>query len=527
MTLQQLKYVSMVERCGSFSKAAQKLYVSQPSVSNLVHGLEEELHITIFQRTPSGVVITNEGRELLKLGNKLLRDADYIDEYFHAGGEGRRPSLLVSSQHYDFVVAAFEDFVAQAEDDRYTQGLNQNQTSVVIDDVRRQYSDLGVLFMSDVNRRHMEKTLEDNDLAFHPLLRSRPHAFMSHSHPLAQRTSVTPEELMDYPCIVYEQSADSPAFYSEEMLLPNFYPPRVVYISDLYVSTALRPIEEAFLRHLTHQMEMAKASGMGAVSGALFAELQCGDHAIFTRAKYSGTEDVTSDWLPRFGIQHDVFDAADLSQLEPLIKPNTKVIYVESPANPTMVLVDIAAVAEIAHRYGVKVFVDNTFATPYNTRPLELGADVVIHSLTKYMGGHGDILGGAVVSNDTEFLRRCRLGTLMHFGAVIAPFTAFLVCRGLKTLGVRMRQYNESALKVARWLEAAPRVEIVRYPMLESNPQYDIARRQMKGGSGMLSFDVKGWLEAAGITDGMIRMSVGLEDPDDIIADLDQALAHV
>ena len=110
MTLQQLKYVSMVERCGSFSKAAQKLYVSQPSVSNLVHGLEEELHITIFQRTPSGVVITNEGRELLKLGNKLLRDADYIDEYFHAGGEGRRPSLFVSSQHYDFVVAAFEDF---------------------------------------------------------------------------------------------------------------------------------------------------------------------------------------------------------------------------------------------------------------------------------------------------------------------------------------------------------------------------------------------------------------------------------
>ena len=330
---------------------------------------------------------------------------------------------------------------------------------MVIDDVRRQYSDLGVLFMSDVNRRHMEKTLEDNDLAFHPLLRSRPHVFMSHSHPLAQRTSVTPEELMDYPCIVYEQSADSPAFYSEEMLLPNFYPPRVVYISDLYVSTALmrscnaydigtgvisprlarevacvaidtadtvdigwigirgkelRPIEEAFLRHLTHQLEMAYASGMGAVSGALFAELQCGDHAIFTRAKYSGTEDVTSDWLPRFGIQHDVFDAADLSQLEPLIKPNTKVIYVESSSNPTMVLVDIAAVAEIAHRHGVKVFVDNTFATPYNTRPLELGADVVIHSLTKYMGGHGDILGGAVVSNDTEFLRRCRLGTLMH-----------------------------------------------------------------------------------------------------------------
>ena len=310
------------------------------------------------------------------------------------------------------------------------------------------------------------------------------------------------------------------------------------------------------------------ASGMGAVAGALFAALQCGDHVIFTKAKYSGTEDITSDWLPRFGIEHDSFRADHLEELEPLIKPNTKVIYVETPANPTMVLVDLAEVAKIAHRHGVKVFVDNTFATPYNTNPLDLGVDVVIHSLTKYIGGHGDLLGGAVISNDTEFLRQCRLGTLMHFGAVMAPFTAFLICRGIKTLGVRMRQYNENALKIARWLEADPRIETVRYPFLESNPQYDIAKKQMRGGGGMITFDVKGGLEAgkkfinslklctlavslgdtetlveqaaamthtmipkevreaAGITDGMIRMSVGLEDPDDIIADLDQALGH-
>ena len=310
------------------------------------------------------------------------------------------------------------------------------------------------------------------------------------------------------------------------------------------------------------------ASGMGAVAGALFAALQCGDHLIFTKAKYSGTEDITSDWLPRFGIQHDSFRADHLEELEPLIKPNTKVIYVETPANPTMVLVDLAEVAKIAHRHGVKVFVDNTFATPYNTNPLDLGVDVVIQSLTKYIGGHGDLLGGAVISNDTAFLRQCRLGTLMHFGAVMAPFTAFLVCRGMKTLGVRMRQHNDNALKIARWLESDPRIETVRYPFLESNPQYDIARKQMRGGGGMISFDVKGGLEAgkkfinslklctlavslgdtetlveqaaamthamipkevreaAGITDGMIRMSVGLEDPDDIIADLDQALGH-
>ena len=310
------------------------------------------------------------------------------------------------------------------------------------------------------------------------------------------------------------------------------------------------------------------ASGMGAVAGALFAALKCGDHVIFTKAKYSGTEDITSDWLPRFGIEHDSFQADHLEELEPLIKPNTKVIYVETPANPTMVLVDLAEVAKIAHRHGAKVFVDNTFATPYNTNPLDLGVDVVIHSLTKYIGGHGDLLGGAVISNDTEFLRQCRLGTLMHFGAVMAPFTAFLVCRGMKTLGVRMRQHNENALKIARWLEADPRIETVRYPFLESNPQYDIANKQMRGGGGMISFDVKGGLEAgkkfinslklctlavslgdtetlveqaaamthtmipkevreaAGITDGMIRMSVGLEDPDDIIADLDQALSR-
>ena len=311
---------------------------------------------------------------------------------------------------------------------------------------------------------------------------------------------------------------------------------------------------------------VAYASGMGAVAGALFALLKTGDHAIFTRAKYSGTEDITTDYLPRFGIEHDCFDAADLAQLEPLIKPNTKVLYLESPANPTMVLVDIAAAAEIAHRHGVKVVVDNTFATPYNTNPLDLGADVVVHSLTKYIGGHGDLLAGAVISNDEAFLRECRLGTLRHLGAVIAPFTAFLVCRGMKTLGVRMRQYNENALKIARWLDANPKIEIVRYPMLESNPQYDIAKKQMRGGSGMISFDVAGGLEAgkkfinslklctlavslgdtetlveqaaamthtmipketreaAGITDGMIRMSVGLEDADDIIADMKQAL---
>ena len=239
MTLQQLKYVSMVEKCGSFSRAAQKLYVSQPSISNLVNALEEELGITIFTRSSTGIAITNEGRELLKLSNRLLRDADYISEYFHSDTEGPKPTFFVSSQHYDFVVSAFEEFVDGLDAERYTLGLNQTQTAAVIEDVRKQYSDLGVIFLSDVNRRHMMKVLEDNNLEVHAVTQAAPHAFLSVTHPLAKRESVTPEELMDYPCIVYEQNADSPGFFSEEMMLPNFYPRKVVYISDLYVSTAL------------------------------------------------------------------------------------------------------------------------------------------------------------------------------------------------------------------------------------------------------------------------------------------------
>lgn len=195
MTLQQLKYVSMVEKCGSFSRAAQKLYVSQPSISNLVNELEDELGITIFTRSSTGIAITNEGRELLKLSNRLLRDADYISEYFHSDAEGPKPTFFVSSQHYDFVVSAFEEFVDGLDAERYTLGLNQTQTAAVIEDVRKQYSDLGVIFLSDVNRRHMMKVLEDNNLEFHAVTQAAPHAFLSVTHPLAKRESVTPEEL--------------------------------------------------------------------------------------------------------------------------------------------------------------------------------------------------------------------------------------------------------------------------------------------------------------------------------------------
>ena len=326
---------------------------------------------------------------------------------------------------------------------------------------------------------------------------------------------------------------------------------------------------EQKLAALEHGKEaVAYASGMGAVSGAIFALLKSGDHAIFTKAKYSGTEDVTSDWLPRFGIAHDTFDAADLSQLEGLIKPNTKLIYVESPANPTMVLVDIAAVVEIAHKHGIKVFIDNTFATPYNTTPLDLGVDAVIHSLTKYIGGHSDVVGGAVVVNDEE--TREKVAFLQNAaGAVPSPFDSWLDIRGLKTLDLRVKRHSANALKVAEWLAQHPQVERVNHPALPGSKGHEYWQRDFTGSSGLFSFVLKKRLnndELASYLDNfslfsmayswggfeslilanqpeqiaalrpggevdfsgtLIRLHIGLENADDLIADLAAGFARI
>ena len=239
MTLQQLKYVATVESCGSFSKAAQKLYVSQPSISNLVHSLEAELGITIFIRSSTGISITDEGRELLRLGSKLLRDADYINEYFSSAESESKPTFYLSSQHYDFVAQAFNDFVKDTKENQYIFGINQTQTATIIEDVRKQNSNMGILFLSDINRKNMEKTLSDNNLEFHLIAKTKPHIFVSHSHPLAKKNLVTVDDLEEFPCIIYDQNYDSPDFFSEEMILPNFYPKKVIYISDLYISLGL------------------------------------------------------------------------------------------------------------------------------------------------------------------------------------------------------------------------------------------------------------------------------------------------
>ena len=314
---------------------------------------------------------------------------------------------------------------------------------------------------------------------------------------------------------------------------------------------------------------VAYASGMGAVSGAIFALLKSGDHAIFTKAKYSGTEDVTSDWLPRFGIAHDTFDAANLSQLEGLIKPNTKLIYVESPANPTMVLVDIAAVVEIAHKHGVKVFIDNTFATSIIAKPIKYGADLVIYSATKYLGGHDDLVGGAVVGSE-EIIKSLSF-YLGLYGANLGATESWLLARSLRTLPLRVKKMAENGLALAKFFESHPKVEKVYYPGLESSPSKALADKQFEGNGygGMLCVNFKGGqkeidklisnlqlvrfvptlagvgttltypprashrdlspdeLAAIGITMGQIRLSSGLEDTDDLLNDFDQALAKM
>ena len=225
MTLQQLKYISMVEKCGSFSKAAQNLYVSQPSVSSLVHALEEELGITIFTRSSSGIAITNEGRQLLKLSNKLLRDADYIDEYFQRSAEGPKLSFFISSQHYDFVVSAFEEFAGGLDADRYTLGLNQNQTSVVIESVRKQSSDLGVIFLTKLTEKIICRLLDARELTFHELAAVPPCVFVRKGHPLTKLEHITEEDLDGYPYSSFEQAQGVAVDFAEECQMVSMRKP--------------------------------------------------------------------------------------------------------------------------------------------------------------------------------------------------------------------------------------------------------------------------------------------------------------
>ena len=331
-------------------------------------------------------------------------------------------------------------------------------------------------------------------------------------------------------------------------------------------SNPTRAALEACLASLdSGRFGLAFASGMAA-EDTLLHLLESGDHVVASDDVYGGTFRLFHRVLERVGLRFTFVDGTRTDNIEAALEERTKLIWLESPTNPLLKLIDIDAVAQLAHQREILVAVDNTFASPYCQRPLELGADVAHYSTTKYLGGHSDVVGGALVTSHEELYERLKF-LQNAVGGVPGPFDSWLVLRGLKTLALRMRQHSDNALEVACFLEQHARVKRVYYPGLPSHPQHDLAKRQMVGGfGGMLSFEVQGGVEAArevarrtrlftlaeslggveslielpalmthaslpaerrldiGIDDGLIRLSVGIEDAEDLIVDLDQAI---
>ncbi|MDR1121371.1 MAG: PLP-dependent aspartate aminotransferase family protein [Dysgonamonadaceae bacterium] len=334
----------------------------------------------------------------------------------------------------------------------------------------------------------------------------------------------------------------------------------------------VRQLEEKLAVLEDAETAIAFASGMGAITALLFHTLRSGDHVVVSDVAYAALSEMTNEMIPNLDIAVTKVDTSDLEAVRQAVGSNTRLVYIETPCNPLLRITDIEAVAEIAHRVGAQLAVDSTFASPAATRPLRLGADFVIHSLTKYLCGHGDALGGAILGKKADLLP-LRKKTAIRLGGVLSPFNAWLIMRGLATFPIRMRVHEENALLVARFLEQHPMVKRVFYPGLPSHPQHDLARKQMRNFSGMITFQtengremarqlagrlqivhyavslghhrslifylpsedllkttfqfagkkqLESWKRFAG--DGIFRLSVGLEDAEDIIADLRQGL---
>ena len=327
-----------------------------------------------------------------------------------------------------------------------------------------------------------------------------------------------------------------------------------------------RALERCVARLEGGQSAYVFTTGMAAID-AVFRLLRPGDHAIISQAVYGGVYRLTTQLLTQFGLEFSYIDTSNAASVCAGIRPNTKMIYVETPTNPTMIITDIAEMARIAGEHKLKLVVDNTFLSPYLQRPILLGAHIVVHSMTKYLNGHSDALGGAVILTRPEDAEKIYF-VQRSAGAGLAPMDCFLVARGIKTLAVRMAQHDSNGMAIAQHLAQHPKVKRVLYPGLSSHTQHEIARKQQRGFGAMISFDV-GTLEAArsllnhvklcslaeslggvetlishpatmthasvppdvrrqvGITDGLVRISVGIEDAEDLIADLDAALAEV
>ena len=310
---------------------------------------------------------------------------------------------------------------------------------------------------------------------------------------------------------------------------------------------------------------IACGSGMGAVTSVYMAFLSAGSHIVSTDAVYGASRSVLEKHFSRFGVQSTFVDSSNLALVEAAIRPNTKLIYIETPANPTISITDIADCAVVAAKHGIKLVVDNTFCSPYLQQPLALGADIVLHSVTKFINGHADVVGGVIVTKTAED-HKLLYNVMTSMGPNMDPHQAWLVIRGLKTLSLRMEKAQANSQIIAEWLEAHPAVAWVRYPGLKSHPQYEIAQKQQSGPGAMISFGLKGGLAAgkklmdsvklavlavslggvetliqhpasmthakvsseaklaAGITDDLVRYSVGIENVDDLIADLERGL---
>src|SRR5437660_6842464 len=333
-----------------------------------------------------------------------------------------------------------------------------------------------------------------------------------------------------------------------------------------YGNPTLSQVESVLATLEGTESALVTGSGMAAVSATVLTIVGKGDHVVAQANHYGGTTNLLQKLLPRFGVDVTQVDQRDSSAFGRAVRPNTKLILVETPSNPVMTLTDLRAVAAIAKTHGITTLIDNTFATPLNQRPIDLGIDLVFHSATKYFGGHSDLIAGAIMGSK-EWITKI-WNTHVILGAALGPFDAWLMLRGLRTLALRIRKHNENALQLAQALEKYPAVKAVHYPGLKSHPQHDLARRQMSGFGGMLSFEVKGGYEAAdrflsrirlasraaslggvetlavhpasnflhymtleeaakiGIAPGLLRISVGLEGKDDLVADFGQALCQ-
>lgn len=353
--------------------------------------------------------------------------------------------------------------------------------------------------------------------------------------------------------------ADSPEEYAE--IAASTHPSEFY---TRYGNPTHERVEQTLAMLEGGEAALVTGSGMGAITLAVMSLVKTGDHVIAQTDLYAGARALLRDFAPRWGIEVTFVDQTKTEEFEAALRPNTRLIYLESPSNPLLRLTDLKAVAKLARSRGITTVIDNTFATPVNQQPLEHGIDVVVHSATKYLGGHHDLTAGALVSSEVFINQAWKLAVV--FGSVLSPFEAWLLMRGIRTLGLRVERHNQNALALAQFLESHPKVTRVNYPGLESHSQHQLARQQMSGFTGMLSFELDGGAKAAerfisrlkiptytgslggvetlivrpaamwshqltpeqrsltGISETLFRLSVGLEDERDLIKDFKQAL---